>query len=124
MSFLGFGRRVDSGLERQRHVLAQIAAEFDTFEHQLAGLSELKASFADVWEDVPQLDDIQAKLPTMRELLGLLQSRAKNATAELPKFDEPLNMIGYEVGYGQGLLEKLTVTLMTKQGLAASHNER
>lgn len=33
-------------------------------------------------------------------------------------------MIGYEVGYGQGLLEKLTVTLMTKQGLAASDNER
>jgi hypothetical protein len=120
MSFLGFGRRVDPRLERQRHALAQIAAEFDAFEHRLAGLPDLKASFADVWEDVPHLDEVQGKIGAMRELLGVLQSRAKAATAELPNFDEPLNMIGYEVGYGQGLLEQLAVTLVTKQGLAES----
>jgi hypothetical protein len=122
MSFLEFGRGVNPALERQRHVLAGIAAAFDAFEHELGGLPELKASFADVWEDVPGLDDIQAKLPAMRELLVLLQSRAKAATAELPNFDEPLKMIGYEIGYGQGLLEKLAVTVVTKQGLAASRD--
>ena len=118
MSFLRFTPRKDPGLERQRQALTHVATELAALEHQLGGLPELKASFAAVWEDMPQLDELQTRLPTMRELLGLLQARAKQAAAELPNFDEPLKMIAHEIGYGQGLLEKLAVTLMTKQGLA------
>lgn len=120
MGFLGFGRREDPGLERQRQAVAHVSAELEALEHQLGGLPDLQASFASVWEDAAELDDIQAKLPTIREFVGLAHSRVMMATAELPNFDEPLTMIAREIGYGQGLLEKLAVTLMTKQALAAS----
>lgn len=120
MSFLGFGKREDPGLERQRQGIALVSAEFKALQNQLAGLPELKASFASVWEDVPELDEVQAKMPAMADLIGMLQSRAETAKAELANFDESITMIAREVGYGQGLLEKLSVTLLTKQGLVAS----
>ena len=120
MSFLGFGRRQDPGLERQRQAIAHVSAEFRALEHQFEGLPELKASFASVWEDAPEIDDLGAKLPLMREQLEILQSRVDQARAELPKFDEPITWLAQQIGYGQGLLEKLAVTLVTKQGLANS----
>jgi hypothetical protein len=120
MSFLGFGRRGDPGLERQRQAIAHVSAEFRALEHQLEGLPELKASFAAVWDDVPQIDDLAAKLPLMREQLQILQNRADQAKAELPKFDEPITWLAQQIGYSQGMLEKLAVALVTKQGLAAS----
>ena len=120
MSFLGFGRREDPGLQRQRQAIAHVSTEFRALEHQFEGLPELKASFASVWEDAPEIDDLAAKLPLMREQVEILQSRADQAKAELPKFDEPITWLAQQIGYGQGLLEKLAVTLVTKQGLAAS----
>jgi hypothetical protein len=120
MSFLGFGRRVDPGLDRQRQAVAHVSAEFAALEQQLAGLPELKASFASVWEDVPELGEVQTKMSSMRELISLLQSRAAAARSELSNFDEPITMVAREIGYGQGLLENLAVTLVTKRGLAAS----
>jgi hypothetical protein len=81
---------------------------------------ELKASFAAVWEEAPEIDDLRAKLPLMREQVEILQNRADQAKAELPNFDEPITWLAQQIGYSQGLLEKLAVTLATKRGLAAS----
>ena len=122
MGFRGFGRRTDPNLERQRRGIAHVATEFADLERRFGGLPDLKVSFAGVWEDVPEVEEIRAKLPTMGEMIGLMQSRADIANAELPDLNDALTMLAREIGYGQALLEKLTVTLMTKQGFAASRD--
>ena len=120
MSFLGFGRGEDPGLQRQRQAIAHVLVEFRALEHRFGGVPELKASFAAVWEEAPEIDDLAAKLALMREQVEILQNRADQAKAELPNFDAPITWLAQQIGYGQGLLEKLAVTLVTKQGLAAS----
>jgi hypothetical protein len=122
MGLLGFGRRADAGLQRQRQAIAQVSAEFANLDERFAGLPELRASFASVWEDAPEVEELGAKMPKMRELIGMFQLRADQAKGELQNFDEPITFLAREIGYGQGLLEKLSVTLLTKQGLAASRD--
>ena len=117
MSLLGFGRPKDPGLERQRQAIKEITVAFEEIENRLASVADLRVSFADVWEEVPQINEAQAKIPSMRELIGLLQLRADQATKELPKFDENIRMLAHEIGYAGGLLEKLVVTLTTKQAM-------
>jgi hypothetical protein len=83
LSFLGFGRRKDPGLERQRQVVKEIGVAFEEIENRFASIADLRASFAGVWQDVPEINEVQAKFPSMRELIRLLQSRADQATKEL-----------------------------------------
>ena len=120
MSFLGFGRRKDPGLERQREALRTVTLGFRDMEARLAGVPELRASFANVWSEVPDLDEVHAKLPRLRELMGLLQQRAELAIRELTKFDEPLKMVAAEIAFTDRLLQELVSTLVTKQAMINS----
>jgi hypothetical protein len=120
LSFLGFGRRKDPGLERQRQALRTITLGFKDMEERLAGIPDLRASFANVWADVAELNEVQAKLPTMRELIGLLQQRADQASRELPKFDDSLDMLAAEIAFADRLLQDLVSTLVTKQAMINS----
>jgi chromosome segregation ATPase len=73
-----------------------------------------------VWADVAELNEVQAKLPTMRELIGLLQQRADQASRELPKFDDSLDMLAAEIAFADRLLQDLVSTLVTKQAMINS----
>ncbi|HEX3236307.1 MAG TPA: hypothetical protein VHR41_19105 [Gemmatimonadales bacterium] len=120
MSFLGFGRRKDPGLERQRQALQVLTPAFKDIEERLAGLADLRVSFAEVWTDVAEINEVQAKVPAMRELLGLMQQRADHATRELPKFDDSVKLLAGEIAYADRLLQDLVATLMTKQAMVKS----
>jgi hypothetical protein len=120
LSFLGFGRRKDPGLERQRQAIKHVATVFQDLEHRMAGVADLRVSFAAVWQEPKAINEAQAKLPAMRELIRLLQLRADQATKELPKFDEPLTLLAHDIGYAGGLLENLVVTLTTRQAMVNS----
>lgn len=120
MSFLGFGRRRDPGLERQRQAMKHVAKAFEELEHRMAGLTDLRVSFAAVWQESAAINEAQAKLPAMRELIGVMQLRADQATKELLKFDDSLTLLAHEIGYAGGLLENLVVTLTTRQAMVNS----
>jgi hypothetical protein len=120
LSFLGFGRRKDPGLERQRQAIKKIGVAFEDIEHRFASIADLRVSFASVWQEVRAINEAQAKLPAMRELIGLLQLRADQATKELPKFDENIMLLADEIVYADRLLQDLVVTLTTKQAMVNS----
>lgn len=110
----------DPGLERQRQAIKHVATAFEELEHRMAGVADLRVSFAAVWEESPAINEAQAKPPAMRDLIGVMQQRADQATKELPKFDEPLTLLAHDIGYAGGLLEKLVVTLTTRQAMVNS----
>ena len=117
MSFLGFGRRADPAVDRQKRAINDIAGAFDDLEQRFSTLPDLRRSFADVWQDSAAIQEFQKKLPVMKELIGLLASRSKQATAHLPKFDENITLLADEIEHGRALLEGLAVSLVTQQAL-------
>ena len=123
MSFLGFGRRADPAVDRQKRAINDIAGAFDDLEQRFSTLPDLRRSFANVWQDSTAIQEFQQMLPAMKELIGVLRSRTEQATAHLPKFDEHITMLAAEIERGRALLVDLSVYLVTKQALKNSDQQ-